>query len=148
MSPKKIGGEFLFKKSPLVYDREMLELWRQRFIDVGDPTEYKFGISVAGDYKSYERIKKNSRTLREYLMYWQEELEVKMRSDALNCLLDDVKSGSKSATSSAKFIEDKMSKHKEARRPTKKEQESKSKVDERVFGEIDEEFERVMGTVN
>ena len=104
-------GNSIFKTPSGKIDKHILNKWKRAFLDVADTTEYRFALETVGDWEEYEYIKNNSKILRDNLAKWHKELEVKLRSDALSTLIkDSVSKDSKSAPSSAKWLEDKLSK--------------------------------------
>jgi len=128
--------EAYFRKGNNVLMRDRISFWRREFIKVSDPTEYRFGIHMCGSWEDYEFTKNNSRFLRGILDLWKDELELKMRSDALGYILDDIKSDTKTSITSAKYIEDKLSKINK-KDNSKKELDRKKKKDDQVWSQVD-----------
>lgn len=116
-------GNSIFKTPSGKVDKHILNKWKKAFIEAADPTEYRFALETVGDWEEYEYIKSNSKILRDELVKWHRELEVKIRSDALSTLVrDSTTDDSKSAPSSAKWLEEKLSKVDASRAKSTKEE--------------------------
>lgn len=59
-----------------------LEQWRRVYIEHSDPTEYQPAMELVGDWGHWLTIR-NYPTLKPHFDVWQQEVEVKLRSEAL-----------------------------------------------------------------
>jgi hypothetical protein len=76
---------------------------------------------------------------------WQEELEVKLRAEAIRTVVADSGSESRSSVSSAKWLSDKgWVEKRKAGAPSKKEKEREMKVQSKIKSELDEDYARIV----
>ena len=76
---------------------------KQIYLEVADPTEYRFAMEVFGQWNHWLTIL-NSPVIMEHIVKWREELEVKLASMAINAMIDvAVKEGAK-GTAAAKYV--------------------------------------------
>lgn len=60
-----------------------IEEFHQTFLELGDPTEYKPAMALIGNWKEWNRLKRDSAWFKKQVREWLEELEIKQRSDAI-----------------------------------------------------------------
>lgn len=119
---------------------DSIERWRQVFLDHSDPTEYSAALELVGDWKDWQRFKKQWPQFNRILDGWKKEVEVKLRSDALKELIKK----SKNDVSAARFIvEGKYSPPKNIKVEREREQE----IVQRVFKDNEEELGRVFNVI-
>ena len=117
---------------------ECLEDWRRKFVDSMDLTEYAGAIACIGSWENWKAFKRNwPRFQREHLNNWLEEIEVRMKSQALKTL---IMSGD---TASAKFIAEGKYKEKRAGRPTNEEKQRQLGIEVQVEKEIEADLARL-----
>lgn len=59
--------------------------WKEVYMELSDPTEYKPAMYLIGDWSHWKRIADGS-ACAPYIALWREELRVKMKSDAIEKL--------------------------------------------------------------
>ncbi len=83
----------------------VMEEFHQCFLEERDLTEYRTAIKMVGNWKEWERLKRDATTFRNLIIDWKDELEILLRSEALKKITDVVVSGKEQASlSAAKFI--------------------------------------------
>ena len=141
--PKSLKGKVgnsIFTKDQMP-NKKVLSLWKERFMECADPTEYRFGISSCGDFQVYEQLKHNSKFLREALVGWKKELRIKLRSDSMQTIIEDVKAGSKSSLNSAKYLEEKFEKESmQGIKATQKKHKAKVEERDKVWDSIKDSY--------
>lgn len=143
-SATRLPSKKLFKQ----YDpsgSQDLDEWRRVFVETGDPTEYEAAIILCGTWSEWERIKYEwPYFAKNILTEWQEELEVKLRSRAIKCLVAASTSGEKDASAAAKWLAEGKYNPKGVGRPNKDKKSLEAKIKERVKEETDDEVSRVL----
>ena len=71
-----------------------------------DPTEYEFAMQVFGSWDCWTAIC-NSPPLKPYINKWRKEAEVKVKSQAIQSIAEEMKSGGRSSFSAAKLLVEK-----------------------------------------
>lgn len=64
-----------------------LKTWGEIYVDIGDPTGYKQCQHLLGDWEHWN-VLKNNPTLKVYFDKWDEELAVKIRSEAIERMIE------------------------------------------------------------
>lgn len=67
-------------------DTDGLIAIKRIYLEIGDPTEYKFAKAVFGDHKHWRHLCKQAWFM-EYVKEWRLELKAKIRSDAVEALI-------------------------------------------------------------
>ena len=111
-----------------------LEEARQAYIECRDVTGYLFAETHLGGYPHWLALKE-SPALQTYILAWEEELEVKLRSEALQSILlqSEVKEKGYQA---AKYLVEGGWKKKVAGRPTKGAIKKESDIRARMYDEF------------
>jgi hypothetical protein len=68
-----------------------------------DPTEYEFAQTVFGSWSIWETIAK-SPLLRKDVAEWRREVEIKIKSQAIRSIAEEMKSGGRSSFGAAKLL--------------------------------------------
>lgn len=68
-----------------------------------DPTEYSFAMTVFGSWDVWSAICK-SPLIKPYVNKWRKEVEVKVKSKAIQAIAEEMKSGGRSSFSAAKLL--------------------------------------------
>ena len=108
-------------------------------LTVNDPSEATFAEAIFGDVGYWLKAREN-KVLIPYLEDWRHEADVKRKSLAFQAIVDEVKTGGKSAFSAAKFLIDEPYKDKrntETKRRSKASTEEARKQIQSKFEEID-----------
>ncbi len=81
-----------------------LEEWKQLFLECRDPSEYKAAMTIVGDWEHWQEIR-NHLTIKPHVDKWQEELAIKLRSEAITSMIGHAKA--QGGTAAAKWLADK-----------------------------------------
>ena len=68
-----------------------------------DPTEYTFAMAVFGNWHVWNTIR-NAPQLRPYVKRWREEAEVKIKSEAIKAIAEEMQNGGRSSFTAAKLL--------------------------------------------
>jgi hypothetical protein len=114
-----------------------LEEAKQLYLSCDDITGYEFASNHLGGWKHWIALH-NSPTLEPILREWEEELEVKLRSQAIKNIM--TLSVTDKGYQASKFLADRGWKVKETGRPTKEAIQKETRVQSRMY----EEFSNVV----
>ena len=136
----RIATRLLFKQ----YNKEGKEdihEWRKRFVDTLDPTEYAGAVELVGSWTNWEKFKRNWPSFEKlYLQDWLEEIEIRLRSNAIRSLSQDALKGN---TAASKFLAEGKYKEKKAGRPTKEQVERQTRIDANLEKQIANDLKRL-----
>lgn len=101
----KVGnnGKFLGVQHFLdnnIVKKDVYYAWKYKFLQLEDITEYEMAMYVFGDIDTWQKLKKNSKPLREFLEQWKYEIEIIIKGMAFKRIVKDAKKN----VSSAKYI--------------------------------------------
>lgn len=115
--------------------------WRKIFVDTGDITEYDAAIKFFGSWEDWETFKRNWPYFRTTILKkWKEELEIKLRSDAVREMVRQ----SKASHAAARWIAEGGYKPKAGKgRPAKAEVEAEENIRAAVVDNTDDDVARV-----
>ena len=116
-----------------------LKSLKQLFLSVEDPTEYEFAIQHLGGWSHWKALL-NSPPVLKHIEEWREELEIKIRSQAIYRMVDHAKEGSYQAD---KFLADRGWCSRKAGAPSKAEKAGYKKVDKKLADVINGDFKRL-----
>jgi len=127
------GAEALFtlKDQDHVHDGKTYISMKRLYLEFEDPTEYEFANTVLLNWKHWQRMCEN-KLIRKHIDDWREELEVKLRCQAIGDAIQLAKSGQFQA---AKWVADRGWATRAAGRPSKAEIEHEKKVQARIEDE-------------
>jgi len=123
------------KLSPIMtlkrYDLErkgviLLSLHRV-YMEHSDPTEYAVAMDVFGSWKQWLKLLGN-KEIRGHIDEWRIELEVKLRSEAINALAHTAKHEGSKGTAAAKYLAERGWEKRKAGAPSKEEVVREKKV--------------------
>lgn len=115
---------------------------KKLYLEMSDPTEYGFATKYLLGYKHWKRMCENKLLLK-HIEEWREELEMKLRSQAVRSMLQSAEQGN---YQSAKWFADRGWANKGAGRPSKAEIEREKKFQARVDNEYGSDVVRLFGT--
>lgn len=104
-------------------------------------SEYEFATEVIGSWVHWERLVK-SPLIRDVLQQWRDELEVKIRANAIKGIIKTSVGDSSASATAAKWLAEKGYAPKRGR-PSKAEKAGHLKQEERVNKEIQDDMERI-----
>lgn len=127
--------------------KEDLDQWRKRFVDTLDPTEYEGAMTLLGSWKDWLRFKKSWPSFQKlHLNDWLEEIEVRLRSQALRSLA--LQALTSQGTSAAKFIAEGKYKVRKNGRPSNEEVQGNLRKESAIEREVAEDIARVKDLYN
>lgn len=91
------------------------------YMETEDPTEWTFALAYFESWDHWEKLCE-AEWFKPYILKWRNELEIKIRSRALNNIINESKSNSKESFQANKYILDKYAvgeKNERKGRPTK-----------------------------
>jgi len=110
---------------------------KKLFLECGDPTEYNFAIAVFGSWPHWKRLCKY--WLKHYIKDWREELELKLRADAIR---NAIKSSANGNYNASKWLTERGWEEKRGR-PSKDEVARRVEQDKRLISDVQEDMERL-----
>lgn len=135
------GTEALFtlKDQDHEHDGKIYPSMKRLYLEFEDPTEYEFANTVLLNWKHWQRMCEN-KVIRKHIDEWREELEVKLRSQAIRDAIQEAKKGHFQA---AKWVADRGWSTRGAGRPTKAEIEHEKRVQSKITNEYDADVVRL-----
>ena len=127
------------------YDNNGCKSLKQLYLDIADPTEYKFALKVFGSWRHWQKLL-NNKAIRVHIDEWREELEIKLRSIGVRAVRDiALDTSSKGQLQAAKYLAEKGWEPKTRGAPSKAEKVAEVKKQTRIINEVDNDFERIFG---
>lgn len=114
---------------------------KQLYLACEDPTEYEFATQYLGGWAHWKALKQSKWFAPQY-EEWVEELEVRLRSDAIRKIAEH--SRGEKGYQAAKYLADKGWDLRKAGAPSKAEKQREMKVQSRMHDEIDEDMARIL----
>ena len=137
----KYTPSWTLKDEDFEKDGVMYPSLKQIFLAYSDPTEYSFATEVIGSWAHWQMICQ-SYHLKPWLDKWRDELEVKVRSEAVMAVRNSaINDGSKGVTA-AKYMAEKGWDKKRGR-PSKDEVTREKKIAAGISKEIEEDLARM-----
>lgn len=137
-------------------DKEMSEKYPPRctlkeahdlYLSVADPTEYRFAEKLLGsDYTIFWDQWRRLLATPDFMVFlnkWREELEIKLRSNAVLTLKESAKDPEKGVTAARWLAEKGWEPKRKVGRPSKEEMETEKKVVAALTSVIDSDAERI-----
>jgi len=81
-----------------------LQEWKDVFLDMRDPTEYTVAMALLGDWDHWQEVR-NHPIIKPHVDKWHSELEIKLRSEAIQQMKQHAKQPG--GTAAAKWLADK-----------------------------------------
>ncbi len=117
--------------------------WREKFIEISDPTEYKAALILAGSWAGWCTIKKHWPYFRDVILQdWLAEVEIKLRSDAIKEIIDQSKD--EKGTAAAKWVAEGRYNPRKTGAPTKAEKQREARIAAGVEKEVEDDINRVL----
>lgn len=132
---------YTLKENDYTYKGKLYPALKRLYLLEEDPTEYVFATKHLLNWKHWKRICENV-MLRRHIDEWREELELKLRSQAIRDMqnLCSTENGNFSA---AKFLADRGWDKRAAGRPSSAEKEKRLAMDERLNNEFNSDVARL-----
>jgi hypothetical protein len=130
---------YTLKDEDYEYNGKLYKSLKKLYIEEADPTEYGFATKYMYSWKHWLRCCDN-KLLRSHINEWRDELEVKLRCQAFNQMIDASKKGKAAAT---KWLADKGWANRPAGRPSKAEIEREKKIQANIANEYSDDVVRL-----
>lgn len=122
---------YTLKDEDFTYEGKRMPSIKRLYLEMADPTEYEFAVACFLNWNHWQRITENKACLK-YITQWREELEVKLRSQAVKMNIAAAKSGSYQA---AKWIADRGWQTRGAGRPSKDDVQRETRIQSKINDE-------------
>lgn len=113
---------------------------KRLFLSCTDPTEYEFATTYLGGWEHWKAIQASA-VMKPYIAQWRDELEVKLRAEAIRQIAKLAKT--EKGFQAAKFIADKGWKVRAAGAPSREEIEGMKAIEKAVNKEFNADAERL-----
>jgi len=113
-----------------------LQQWKEVFLDCRDPSEYSVAMTLLGDWDHWLEIR-NHAMIKPHIDKWHKELEVKLRSEAIQQMKSHAKQPG--GTAAAKWLADKGYASEDVKKPVgrpKKEEDIPTPQTGRIAGDM------------
>lgn len=108
---------------------------KQLYLQMEDPTEYSFAKEHFASWKQWQRIVRNKK-ITPYIEEWREELEVKLRSQAIVDIIATSAEASQGSFQAAKWLADRGWEKRAPGRPSKEAKEREEAIEDRIQQEF------------
>lgn len=115
---------------------------KRLYLECADPTEYEFATKYLLGWKHWMRLCEN-KALRAHIDEWRDELEIKLRSSAIKCILESA-NGPLANVQAAKWVADRGWSTRGAGRPTKAEVDRERKIQAGITDEYSADVLRLI----
>lgn len=132
---------FTLKSESIEKDGIIYPSLKQMYLEYADPTEYSFAVEVIGDWDHWQTIC-DGYFFKPLIKKWREELEIKLRSQAVKAIINTASTEGAKGTTAAKYVAEKGW-EKRAGRPSNAEVEAERKIHAGIKGEVAEDAERL-----
>lgn len=137
----------LADKSTVLYtlkdqDHEGYKSLYRLYLEMEDLLEYDFANTHLGGWEHWQQLC-NTTWFEPYITRWREELELKVRTEALRTLREDAKSSSRSAAASNRFLLEKGWAPKVPGRPTKQAVKDEAQKRAKLLQSFDDDYARI-----
>lgn len=124
------------------HDYQGLPSLKRLYLESCDLTEYMVATTCLGGWAHWQ-VLTNLKWFQDYVVLWREELEVKLRSDALRTVATDAVSETKSSVTSAKWIASGEYKEKKRGKPSKAEIDAETRRQSAIDKQLNEHAEAI-----
>jgi hypothetical protein len=137
---------FTFKDYDYDYNGKTYYSLSKLFISMvpKDPTEYDFAITVFNSWDTWELIKNSSFVNKDYRR-WRAEADVKIKSEAIKSIAEEMSSGGRSSFSAAKLLLDRgwLEKEETSQAKRKLKQKEEEDLNKQALSLLSEDAERL-----
>lgn len=125
-------------------DGKVYKSIKRLYLEIADPYEYEFANQCFANWRHWQRLCDSCGLLAPYIQEWREELEIKLRSEALTQVVKESKANSKGSLTAAKWLVDKgWVEKKGAGRPTKQAVDGERRKMASIKKEVQDDLARV-----
>lgn len=122
------------------YEGKIYISLKRLYLETSDPTEYEFATTHLAGWEHWQRMV-NNKVLSLYIIKWQSELELKLRSEGVQWIIKSARK--KQNWLAAKFLAEKGWEVRAAGRPSKEEVERNTAIESKIQSEYDEDIVRL-----
>lgn len=122
---------FTFDDEDKMYKGKLYPSLKKLYLETADPTEYIFAKKYLLGWSHWKRLNEN-KALKKHFDEWREELEISLRSEGVQAILE----GAADNFQAAKWLADKGWEKRSPGRPSKEEQEREERIIERVAEDL------------
>ncbi len=133
---------FTLKDQDYTYKDKFYYSLKQIYLEIADPTEYQFAISVFNSWDQWKRMVGN-KTLEPYISAWREELEIKLRSMGINNIIEVSKTSDVKALQAMKWVAEGSWKVAKRGRISKEDKASEVRKEAGILRSITEDLQRI-----
>lgn len=133
---------YTLKSRDYTYKGKKLLSLKRLYLEMEDPTEYAFANEYLLDWDHWQRIKANG-LIAKHLEGWQEELELKIRSQAVRDIMN--MTADEKSFQAAKWLADRGWEKRAPGRPSKEEVQRETAMQTRIADEFSEDLQRING---
>lgn len=125
------------------YEGKIYPSMKRLYLEVADPTEYKFATTYLANWPQWMKISKNG-AIKNHVEAWRMELEIKLRSEGVLAVRRHSQSNQPTAWSASKWLADKGWENRSAGRPSNAEVERELKVQAAIEDEFTKDHARLV----
>jgi hypothetical protein len=115
---------------------------KRLYMSTNDITEYEFAVKYFENWEHWQRMLQSPRIL-DMVEKWREELEIKMRSEAIRGIISESATDSKSSYAAKRWLADRGWDVRKAGAPSKDERRKQSVISTKISSEIAEDLQRM-----
>ena len=131
---------FTFKDQDHMWEGKIHYSMKRLYLQMQDPTEYQFATTILCGWRHWQRMLEN-KLIRKHIDEWREELEFKLRAEAVAQMLASATAGNYQAT---KWLADRGWAQRAAGRPSKSEIDGEKAFQARLGDEYGKDVLRLL----
>ena len=133
---------FTLKDQDYTYKDRFYYSLKKIYLEIADPTEYRFAIAVFNSWDQWQRMCGN-KTLEPYITAWREELEIKLRAMGIKNIIEVAKSTDAKALQAMRWVAEGSWKVAKRGRISKEEKASEVRKEAGILRSITEDLQRI-----
>lgn len=133
---------YTFKEYDYEYKGNTYIALKQKYLEMEDPTEYYFAKEYFYSWKHWQGMQGN-KLLTEHFDEWREELEVRLRGQAIKDIIGITAEASQGSFQAAKWLADKGWDKRKAGRPSKAEIAREENIKSKIADEFSSDVNRM-----
>jgi hypothetical protein len=132
---------YTLKEQDHTWNGKLYPSIKKLYIEADDPTEYAFATKYFLSWSHWKRLVEN-KVIGRYIAEWREELEIKLRSQAIRDI-QNLCASENGNYQAAKFLADRGWDKRGAGRPSKQEEEKRAAIAHHIETEFDTDVARM-----
>jgi hypothetical protein len=132
---------YTLKEEDFEYEGKVYPSLKRLYLECEDPTEYNFAKTYLLSWSHWKRLLEN-KALKKYFDEWRDELEYKLRSQAIRDIIG-MSANESGGFQAAKWLADRGWDKRAAGRPSKKEKEAEDNINNRLAEEFKADIVRL-----